>query len=71
MDNNQIYINASAVLQLMYNAHGQTYNELKEKSHLSDKELSMAIGWLVSENKITFLSGTDDDKLYLNIYFYF
>lgn len=72
MDNNQISINADIVLQLMNNTHsGLTYNELKERCHLSDKDLSMAIGWLVRENKIMYLSDLDNDRLYLNVYFYF
>lgn len=42
MDNNQISINADIVLQLMNNTpSGLTYNELKERCHLSDKDLSM------------------------------
>ncbi|WP_106831057.1 winged helix-turn-helix domain-containing protein [Parabacteroides pacaensis] len=69
MMNKKIVVNAGIVLQLMNNAHGLTYRELKEKSQFSDKELSMAIGWLACENKILFSS--DDDKLYLNGYFYF
>lgn len=68
-NNIQISINAGIVLQKMNNNPGMTYNELKEMSQLSDKELSMAIGWLAREDKILFLS--DDDKLYLNCYFYF
>ena len=71
MDNKQIYINANIVLQLMNNIPGLTYNELKEKCLLSDKELGMAIGWLACENKIVYLSDSNSDKLYLNIYFYF
>lgn len=67
--NKKIVVNAGIVLQLMNNAHGLTYMELKEKSQFSDKELSMVIGWLACENKILFSS--DDDKLYLNGYFYF
>lgn len=72
MDNNQISINADIVLQLMNNTpSGLTYNELKERCHLSDKDLSMAIGRLVRENKIMYLSDLDNDRLYLNVYFYF
>lgn len=67
--NKNIAVHAGIILQLMNNTHGLTYTELKEKSQLSDKELSMAIGWLACENKILFSS--DDDKLYLNSYFYF
>lgn len=69
MNKNKIVVHTSIVLQLMNNTHGLTYMELKEKSQFSDKELSMAIGWLACENKILFSS--DDDKLYLNGYFYF
>ncbi|WP_456087122.1 winged helix-turn-helix domain-containing protein [Parabacteroides sp.] len=67
--NKKIAVHAGIVLQLMNNTQGLTYMELKEKSQFSDKELSMAIGWLACENKILFSS--DDDKLYLNSYFYF
>lgn len=69
MNKNKIVVHAGVVLQLMHNTHGLTYTELKEKSRFSDKELSMAIGWLVCEKKILFSS--DDEKLYLNGYFYF
>lgn len=66
---NEIVVHAGMVLQLMHNTHGLIYTELKEKSQFSDKELSMAIGWLACENKILFSS--DDEKLCLNGYFYF
>lgn len=69
MNKNKIVVHAGVVLHLMNNTHGLTYNELKEKSQFSDKELSMAIGWLVCETKILFSS--DDEKLCLNGYFYF
>ncbi len=68
-NNSQISRNADIVLQMMNHNPGMTYNELKEKAQLSDKELGMAIGWLARENKILF--SPDDDKLYLNYYFYF
>lgn len=66
---NEIVVHAGVILQLMNNTHGLTYTELKKKSQFSDKELSMAIGWLACENKILFSS--DDEKLHLNNYFYF
>lgn len=69
MNKNKILINASVVLHLIDNTQGLTYNELKERSQLSDKELGITIGWLACENKI--LLSPDDDKLYLNGYFYF
>lgn len=68
-NNSQISIHADIVLQMVNDTPGMTYNELKEKSQLSDKELGMAIGWLVCEDKILFSS--ENDKLYLNYYFYF
>ncbi|WP_455584018.1 winged helix-turn-helix domain-containing protein [Bacteroides sp.] len=68
-NNSQISIHANIILQKMNHNPGMTYSELKEKSQLSDKELSMAIGWLAREDKILF--SPDDDKLYLNYYFYF
>ncbi|MCC8170484.1 MAG: winged helix-turn-helix domain-containing protein [Parabacteroides sp.] len=68
-NNSRISIHANIVLQMMNHNPGMTYNELKNKSRLSDKELGMAIGWLVREDKILF--SPEEDKLYLNYYFYF
>ena len=51
MYNDQIRIHAGVISKLMDNTAGLTLIELKEKSKLSDKELYLAIGWLVSEKK--------------------
>ncbi|MDB9029182.1 winged helix-turn-helix domain-containing protein [Parabacteroides distasonis] len=52
MDKYSIGTNAGIVWRLMNNDHKWSYQELKEKSELSDRELNAAIGWLAREDKI-------------------
>ena len=52
MDKHSIGTNAGIVWRLMNNDYKWSYQELKEKSGLSDRELNAAIGWLAREDKI-------------------
>ena len=40
------------------------YNELKEATGLSDRDLNAAIGWLAREDKIQFETGKKDGRDY-------
>lgn len=52
MDKYSIGTNAGIVWRLMDNGRKWSYQELREKSGLSDRELYAAIGWLAREDKI-------------------
>ena len=71
MYNDKIRINAGIISRLMNNTAGLTFNELKEKSGLPDKDLYLAIGLLIGEDKVIFSSTHGEERLYLHIYFYF
>lgn len=70
MDKNSIGEHAGIVWRLLSNNCRWTYEELKEKSRLSDRELNAAIGWLAREGKIDFETDREKDTLFLcvNIY---
>jgi hypothetical protein len=52
MNKNEIGKNAGIVWRLLENHTIMKYDELKQRSQLSDRELSAAIGWLARENKL-------------------
>ena len=52
MDKHSIGTNAGIVWRLMNNGCRWSYQELKEKSGLSDRDLNATIGWLAREDKI-------------------
>ena len=66
MDKNSIGTNAGILWQLMNNNMSWDYNELKEESHLSDKNLCAALGWLARENKIEFDTSAKNERIFLN-----
>lgn len=72
MDKNSIGENAGLVWRLLDNNQHWKYDELKEASGLSDRDLNTAIGWLARENKIQFdadeVKGKDCLYLELNLY---
>ncbi len=68
MDKHVIGLNAGKVWRLLSDNAKWSYDELKEASGLSDKDLSAAIGWLAREDKLEFEYGEDDDiHVFLNI----
>ena len=71
MNKKSIGTNAGIIWKLMSDNASWTYEELKEKGHLTDKELYAAIGWLARENKIDFEKDPEKEKVYLIINFYF
>ncbi|WP_321335483.1 winged helix-turn-helix domain-containing protein [uncultured Bacteroides sp.] len=70
MDKKEIGCNAGKIWQLLSNNANWSYDELKKKSGLKDKELGAALGWLARENKIEFEKEGDELYIYLcvNIY---
>lgn len=66
MDKNSIGTNAGILWQLMNNNMSWDYNELKEESQLSDKNLCAALGWLARENKIEFDTSAKNERIFLN-----
>ncbi len=52
MNKYSIGTNAGIVWRLMNNDRRWSYQELKQESGLSDRELNAAIGWLAREDKI-------------------
>jgi len=66
MDKNVIGTNAGIVWRTMTGHYCWTYEDLKEQTELSDKELWAAIGWLARENQIEFDSTTGEERVYLN-----
>lgn len=68
MDKHSIGTNAGIVWRLMNNDYKWSYQELKEKSGLSDRELNAAIGWLAREDKIQI---EEDMNTHREIFFQF
>lgn len=66
MDKNVIGMNAGIVWRTMTGHYCWTYEDLKEQTELSDKELWAAIGWLARENQIEFDSSSGEERVYLN-----
>ena len=66
MYKNLIGTNAGIVWRAMANDRSWTYEELKEETELSDKELLMAIGWLARENQVEFDISAEVERIYLN-----
>ena len=66
MYKNVIGTNAGIVWRAMTSDRSWTYEELKEETELSDKELWTAIGWLARENQIEFDSSAEEERIYLN-----
>lgn len=72
MNKYSIGTNAGVIWKLMNSENRSwTYEELKHKTHLSDKELAASIGWLARENKIEFETHSQEEKLFLTTTFYF
>lgn len=72
MDRNSIHSCADIVARLLDDDKQWGYNELKEASGLSDRDLNAAIGWLAREDKLQFMTdekaGRDFVYLTLNHY---
>lgn len=73
MDKHVIGENAGIVWRLLNNGERWEYEQLKDASGLSDRDLNLAIGWLARENKIFFERSKEQDKeyMYLSIDLYF
>lgn len=73
MDKHVIGENAGIVWRLLNNGERWEYEQLKNTSGLSDRDLNLAIGWLARENKIFFERSKEQDKeyMYLSIDLYF
>ena len=72
MDAQSIGKNAGIVWRLLDHNRKWEYNELKEATGLSDRDLNAAIGWLAREDKIQFETSKKDgnDYLYLELNLY-
>ena len=73
MDKHVIGENAGIIWRLLNNGERWEYEQLKDASGLSDRDLNLAIGWLARENKIYFEKNKEQDKeyIYLSIDLYF
>lgn len=73
MDKHVIGGNSGIVWRLLNNGERWEYEQLKNASGLSDRDLNLAIGWLARENKIFFERSKEQDKeyMYLSIDLYF
>lgn len=73
MDKNIIGSNAGIIYHLLSNGKRWNYEDLKDASGLSDRDLNAAIGWLAREDKIFFESDKSQGKDFLfissNVYF--
>ena len=65
MDAQTIGKHAGIVWRLLDHNRKWEYNELKEATGLSDRDLNAAIGWLAREDKVQFETGTKDGRDYL------
>lgn len=63
MNKREIGCNAGKIWQILSDNANWSYDDLKKKSGLKDKELGAAIGWLARENKIEFEQ--EGEKLYM------
>lgn len=73
MNKETIGINAGILWRLLSSENKSwEYNELKEATGLSDRDLNTAIGWLAREDKIQFQSNKTERKefLYLELNLY-
>ena len=72
MDVQTIGKNAGIVWRLLDHNRKWEYNELKEATGLSDRDLNAAIGWLAREDKIQFETSKKDghDYLFLELNLY-
>ena len=66
MKKERIGHNAGIVWNLL-NCHcSHTRSELLSLSHLSETELSEALGWLAREDKLVFIDDDGEEKVMLN-----
>lgn len=65
IDKNQIGLNAGIVWQTLSDNSRWSYDALKEKTGLEDKELCAALGWLCREDKIEV--EIDNDEFYVSL----
>ena len=70
MNRMDIGSDAGKVWQLLSNNEKCSYESLKEKSGLTDRELGAALGWLAREDKIEFEHQEEVFYIYLcvNVY---
>lgn len=70
MDRTSINRNAQLLRSIMGYNREWTYSELKAATHLPDRDLNAAIGWLAHEGSICFGShcGESNVSLGMNLY---
>ncbi len=72
MDKSTIGNNAGIVWNLLNDGHHWSYEDLKNASGLTDRDLNAAIGWLAREDKVYFETDKDNEEfLYLSVDLYF
>ena len=67
MNKTQIGENAGIVWNILKDNKHWEYEQLKEISGLSDRELNAAIGWLEREDKIDFDMNQEGDCIFLTV----
>lgn len=69
---NEIQSHAAQVCQLLGKRMRWSYEEIKQQTGLTDRQLNMAIGWLACEKKIQIGKDCPDGRdfsLCMNLYF--
>lgn len=67
MNKTQIGENAGIVWNILKDNNHWEYEQLKEISGLSNRELNAAIGWLAREDKIDFDMNQEGDRIFLTV----
>lgn len=70
MDKNQIGLNAGIVWNVLKNNAHWDYQDLKDATGLSDRDLNAAIGWLAREDKVDFDMDENHDRLFISVNVY-
>ena len=70
MNKSEIGLNAGKVWQLLSDYTRWSYDSLKRKSGLKDKELGAALGWLAREDKIEIHQEEDERYVSLGVNVY-
>lgn len=69
MEKHTIGLNAGRIWQILSDNVPRTYEQLKKESSLSERDLSMAIGWLAREDQIEIENISEKKEFVFAIYF--
>lgn len=69
MEKHTIGLNTGRIWQILSDNAPRTYRQLKEGSRLPERDLNMAIGWLVPKDQIEIEHGPEKEEFIFSIYF--